>query len=119
MTSSLRRVLRHAVFGVVCAFSLSAAPASATTLDEVYDPAEPFNRAMFDFQYGADRALLAPGVAGYRTVTPDPLQKGIHNALVNLRSPIDLLNTLLQGDFAQAGIVVKRFVVNSTAASAA
>lgn len=115
MTSSLRRVLRHAVFGAVCALSLSAAPALANTLDEANDPAEPFNRAMFDFNMALDRALLAPVARGYRTVTPDPLQKGIHNALVNLRSPIDLLNSLLQGDFAQAGIVVKRFVVNSTA----
>ncbi len=112
--SSIRSVLRRTALCAFCALSLAATPALAD-VDEANDPAEPFNRAMFDFNMALDRALLAPVSRGYRDYTPDPLQTGIHNALVNLRSPIDLLNTLLQGDFARAGIVIKRFVVNSTA----
>ncbi|MBN2751791.1 MAG: VacJ family lipoprotein [Rhodospirillaceae bacterium] len=113
--SAARRTLRLAAFGALCAFSLASTPAFAEKTDEANDPIEPFNRAMFDFNMAIDRAALAPVARGYRDYTPDPLQKGIHNVLVNLRAPIDLLNTLLQGDFDRSLIVVKRFVVNSTA----
>lgn len=114
--TSLCRHIRRATLGALCAASLAAtAPAFADTGDDANDPIEPFNRAMFSFNMTLDRYALAPVARGYRDYTPDPLQKGIHNFLVNLKSPIDLLNTLLQGDFKRSGIVVKRFIVNSTA----
>lgn len=115
LPSSVCRLLRRTTLGALCAVSLAATPAFADLSDDANDPIEPFNRAMFDFNMTLDRIALAPVARGYRDYAPDPLRIGIHNALINLRSPIDLLNNLLQGEFRRAGIVVKRFVVNSTA----
>jgi len=113
--SSICRRFRSLALASLCSVTLAAAPALAETPDETRDPMESFNRAMFSFNMTLDRYALAPVARGYRDYTPDPLQKGIHNFLINLRAPIDLLNTLLQGDFDRSLIVVKRFVVNSTA----
>ncbi|WP_337996106.1 VacJ family lipoprotein [Oleispirillum naphthae] len=111
----LRNSFRRLALASLCSVALASAPAFADTPDETKDPLESFNRAMFSFNMGLDNVFLAPVARGYRDYTPDPLQKGIHNFLVNLRAPIDFLNTLLQGDFDRSLIVVKRFVVNSTA----
>lgn len=113
--SFVPRSLRRASIGALCALSLTAAPALAVDEDDANDPLEPVNRAIFSFNTTVDRYTLKPVAKGYRDYVPEPARKGIHNALVNLRSPIDLLNTLLQGDFDRSLIVLKRFVVNSTA----
>jgi len=111
----LRNRFRRLALASLCSATLAATPAFAGTPDETNDPLESFNRTMFSFNMALDKAVLAPVARGYRDYTPDPMQTGLHNFLVNLRAPIDLLNTLLQGDFRRSGIVLKRFVVNSTA----
>lgn len=113
--SSVSRSLRRAGIGALCALSLSATPVLAQDADDANDPLEPVNRAIFSFNMTLDRYTLKPVATGYRDYVPEPARKGIHNALINLRSPIDLLNTLLQGDFDRSLIVLKRFIVNSTA----
>ena len=50
----------------------------------------------------------------YRAVAPDPVRRGVHNFLNNLRTPVILANDLLQGEFRRAGITLTRFVINST-----
>lgn len=113
--SLFSRSLRRVGFGALCAVALASTPAFAQDVDDANDPIEPVNRAIFAFNMTLDRYALAPVARGYRDTIPDPARSGIHNVLVNLRSPIDLLNTLLQGDFDRSLIVLKRFVVNSTA----
>ncbi len=113
--SFVSRTLRRTGLGAVCALALSATPVLAQDADDANDPLEPVNRAVFSFNMTLDRYTLKPVARVYRDYLPDPAQKGIHNVLVNLRSPIDLLNTLLQGDFDRSLIVLKRFIVNSTA----
>jgi phospholipid-binding lipoprotein MlaA len=78
------------------------------------DPLESVNRAVFEFNDAADRFVLRPLAVAYRDVVPDPAQRGIHNALDNLRGPIMFANDLLQGDIDGAGVTLTRFVVNST-----
>jgi phospholipid-binding lipoprotein MlaA len=78
------------------------------------DPLESVNRAVFDFNDAADRFVLRPLAVAYRDVVPDPAQRGIHNALDNLRNPIVFANDLLQGDLDGAGVTLARFLVNST-----
>ncbi|MFV3127821.1 VacJ family lipoprotein [Niveispirillum sp. KHB5.9] len=82
--------------------------------EDVNDPLEPVNRAIFWVNEGLDVVLIRPAAKVYRTVLPTPAQKGIRNALRNLRSPLDLTNQLLQGDWDGAGNVLKRFLINST-----
>ena len=81
--------------------------------DEIYDPIEPFNRAIFSFNNAADKIILEPVSKGYKKL-PSPVQSGISNFLSNLRMPLVLVNQLLQGQGKNARQSTGRFLVNST-----
>ena len=81
--------------------------------DEIYDPFEPINRAIFSFNNVADRIVLEPIAKGYKKL-PSPLQTGISNFLSNLRAPLVVLNQVLQGQGQNAFQTTGRFFVNST-----
>ena len=82
--------------------------------DEIYDPLEDFNRAIFKFNDVADRIILEPVARGYRKL-PSPMQSGISNFLSNLRMPLVIVNQLLQGQVKNSAESTGRFVVNTTA----
>ena len=84
------------------------------TEDEVYDPLEPVNRAIFSFNNFADKIILQPVAKGYRKL-PSPVQTGISNFLSNLKLPLVIVNQLLQGQGKNAFESSGRFIVNSTA----
>jgi len=84
-------------------------------LSDPNDPLEPVNRVVFGFNEVLDVLLIRPAAELYRVLLPDAVQLGLRNILQNLRSPLDLTNQLLQGDWEQAGVVVKRFAINTTA----
>ena len=81
--------------------------------DEIYDPIEPINRAIFSFNNVADRVVLEPVAKGYKKL-PSPIQSGISNFLSNLRAPLVVINQLLQGQGENAMQSTGRFFVNST-----
>ena len=81
--------------------------------DEIYDPIEPFNRAIFSFNNAADKIILEPVSKGYKKL-PSPIQSGISNFLSNLRMPLVFVNQLLQGQGKNASESAGRFLVNST-----
>ena len=81
--------------------------------DEIYDPFEPVNRAIFSFNNVADRIVLEPIAKGYKKL-PSPLQSGLNNFLSNLRAPLVVVNQLLQGQADNAIQSSGRFIVNST-----
>ena len=82
--------------------------------DEIYDPLEPINRAIFGFNNAADKIILEPAAKGYRKL-PSPIQTGIGNFLNNLKMPLVIVNQLLQGQGKNASESTGRFLVNSTA----
>jgi len=82
--------------------------------DEIYDPLEGFNRAIFKFNNAADQIILEPVARGYRKL-PSPMQNGISNFLSNLRMPLVIVNQLLQGQVKNSAESTGRFVVNTTA----
>ena len=86
---------------------------TTTIEDEIYDPFEPLNRAIFSFNNVADRIVLEPIAKGYKKL-PSPLQSGISNFLSNLRAPLVIVNQLLQGQGDNAVQSSGRFIVNST-----
>ena len=43
------------------------------------DPFQGFNRGVYNFNHAVDKALLKPIAQGYRTVTPDPVERGVGN----------------------------------------
>ena len=80
----------------------------------VYDPLEPMNRAFFEFNDKLYFWVLKPVKQVYTTVVPWDFRFIIGNFFNNLSSPVDFVNTLLQGRFSDAGAVLGRFVINST-----
>jgi phospholipid-binding lipoprotein MlaA len=77
------------------------------------DPWEPMNRQIFAFNRAADRAVVRPVARGYQAVTPAPVRTGVTNFFDNLRSPVVILNLLLQGRGSESLAHFERFFVNS------
>jgi len=106
----------------------SAAPAHDTSSEEPfdpfskpgeegvdeYDPWEPVNAKVFEFNRQFDRWLLKPVAKGYDFIVPDIVQVGISNFFYNIRVTPRFMNNLFQGKFKGAGIEAGRFVVNTT-----
>ena len=79
-----------------------------------YDPWEPMNTSIFEFNRQVDRFVLKPVSKGYNFVMPDLVQVGISNIFYNLRFVPRFLNNVFQGKVKGAGIEAGRFLVNST-----
>ena len=81
---------------------------------EEYDPWEPVNTKVFEFNRQVDRWILKPAAQGYNAVVPNPVQIGISNLFYNMRFPSRLINNLAQGQLSGAGTEIGRFLLNST-----
>ena len=80
----------------------------------VADPLEPVNRALFVFNDRLYFWLLKPVARGYAFLVPEFARIGIRNALENVKMPVRLVNSLLQGKINGAGRELARFTINST-----
>ncbi|MBK5204651.1 MAG: VacJ family lipoprotein [Polaromonas sp.] len=60
------------------------------------DPLEPFNRTVFKFNDGLDRALIKPVATAYQDVTPALVRRGVTNFFGNISDVWSLVNNLLQ-----------------------
>lgn len=78
------------------------------------DRFERFNRGVYKFNDGLDRAVAKPVARAYVKVTPRPIRTGVSNFLSNLESPITIVNELLQGKLKSMGIDTARLVINTT-----
>jgi phospholipid-binding lipoprotein MlaA len=83
-------------------------------IEEPYDPIEPINRGIFEFNDTVDIYVLEPVSRAYRNNVPDPVQSGIGNFFANLRYPSYLVSDIIQGKFDQVLDHTGRFLVNST-----
>ena len=81
---------------------------------EANDPFEPLNRVAFVFNDRLYFWVVRPVSKGYDYVVPAPVRKGVRNLFFNLAAPVRLVNNLLQGEIKGAGVVLGRFLVNST-----
>jgi phospholipid-binding lipoprotein MlaA len=81
---------------------------------EEYDPWEPVNTNVFEFNRQVDRFILKPVAKGYNFVVPDLVQVGVSNIFTNLRFAPRFLNNVFQGKLKGAGIEAGRFLINST-----
>ncbi len=80
----------------------------------ISDPLESMNRFFFEFNDTFYELLLRPITNGYIWIVPKELRESFGNVFYNLASPIRLLNSLLQADFETSGVVLERFLINST-----
>ena len=108
---------------------LAAVPVQASTPDylddasydipenyeSIYDPLEPFNRVMFTFNDRLYLWVIDPVATGYSKVVPSDFRTIISNFFYNLGEPVRSVNCLLQGRVADSGLVLSRFLINSTA----
>ena len=87
--STFRIALAGFVLALVqgCATGPNANPA---------DPLESFNRGVFKFNDGVDRAILKPVATAYRDITPSPVRTGVSNFFGNLGDVWSLVNNVLQ-----------------------
>jgi phospholipid-binding lipoprotein MlaA len=90
-------------------------PAARIAYDEANDPFEPTNRYIYNVNTAIDDVALMPMATIYREGVPDLLREGIRNFLVNLRMPVTILNSALQGDWENTGHSTATFLINSTA----
>jgi phospholipid-binding lipoprotein MlaA len=81
--------------------------------DQIADPFEGYNRAIFSFNNAFDNAIGKPVAKGYRAVVPQPARTGIRNVLKNLKSPVIFGNQVLQGDLKGAANTLGRTVINT------
>ncbi len=88
--------------------------AATTDEDNVNDPLERVNRAIFGFNEIVHENLLGPVANAYNRNVPQTVRTGVSNFLTNLSSPISIANNLLQGDVLAAFDLFVRLVVNST-----
>ncbi len=84
-------------------------------VEEDYDPWQPFNEAMFDFNHDVlDRWIVKPLATGWATVTPPIARRSVARILDNIDMPRRFVNNLFQARPLGAGRELARFFVNTT-----
>ena len=83
--------------------------------EQVPDPLEKFNRAMFTFNDKLYFYVLKPTAQGYKYIVPEPGRVSVRKFFTNVAMPVRFANCLFQGKPKQAGIELSRFVINTTA----
>ena len=79
-----------------------------------YDPWEKYNRHVHRFNNAVDRGVARPLATAYTKVVPQFARTGVSNFFSNLRSPLTMVNQLLQGHGRDAWDTLGRFLMNST-----
>jgi phospholipid-binding lipoprotein MlaA len=82
--------------------------------EQVNDPLEPFNRAVFDFNKAADDYAIKPAAQAYRWAMPKYGRDRIHNVVSNLNSPLIFANDVLQGEPDRAVQTFFRAALNTS-----
>jgi len=81
---------------------------------DVYDPWEPMNRNLYEFNANVDEYVLIPATKAYRLVLPSPVRTGVSNVINNLHEVPVLVNCLLQGKLEKSFITISRILINTT-----
>jgi phospholipid-binding lipoprotein MlaA len=82
--------------------------------DEISDPWEGFNRSMYRFNYRFDKYVFMPVVNGYKAITPDFLEQGVHNFFLNMEDITTFINSILQLSPGKTFETTGRFLINTT-----
>lgn len=119
--SNRRAIARFAASLLVLAMAAGCAtpppdsdPEAVAEWEQVNDPIEPFNRAMFDFNDTLDTYAIRPVAEGYRTYVPEFPRERIHDFLSYLHSPLIFVNDVLQGESDRAVQTFFRAAFNTT-----
>ncbi|MEO5770902.1 MAG: VacJ family lipoprotein [Burkholderiaceae bacterium] len=97
---------------IVLAVVLSAT-AGPTLAQNAKDPIEGWNRAVFGFNEGLDRAVLKPVAEGYKAIVPELVRNGVSNVFANIGDGWSAINQLLQGKPVAAAEMTMRVATNT------
>ncbi len=90
-----------------------AAAAGPALAQSAKDPIEGWNRAVFGFNEGLDKAVLKPVAEGYRAVVPELVRNGVTNVFANIGDGWSAINQLLQGKPVAAAEMTMRVATNT------
>ena len=110
---------RLALAGAALLLPLIAAAADepqpgAGRLPHPADPLERWNRGVFSFNEGLDKAVLKPVANGYRKVVPEPIRQAVGNFFGNFGDAWSAANHFLQGKPVTGLQMTMRFATNTT-----
>lgn len=94
-----------------CAGNIPAAPKDQRA---EYDPWEPMNRRIHNFNDAFDSVTFEPLAKGYQKIMPEFAERGVHNFSLNLLGPLNIINNFLQGKPGRGTKELGRFLINST-----
>ncbi len=111
MSRTRRSHIAHSIVVAALAFVLAACAVAPPRTD---DPLQAFNRKMFAFNRFADKVAIRPAAKAYVKVTGPKERILIGNFFANLRTPITIVNEVLQGRPGPALQSTGRFLINTT-----
>ncbi|MGB5305103.1 MAG: VacJ family lipoprotein [Gammaproteobacteria bacterium] len=82
---------------------------------DVYDPWEPMNRRIYNFNTKFDRYIFLPVVSAYEFVLPNFVEDGISNVFSNIGELENFINSVLQLKPEPTFTALGRFLINTTA----
>ncbi len=111
MTYTCRfRITHH----VIVACLVTALGSCAVAPPRTDDPLQTFNRKIFAFNQAADKLAIRPVARAYVKVTGPKERELIGNFFANIRSPVTIINDVLQGRPGPALETTGRFVMDTT-----
>ena len=91
-------------------FYISLIFSTAKATEECF---EGISRSVFKFNLAFDGYVMEPIAKGYNKL-PSPIRTGTGNFTSNISTLLSIPNSLLQGEFKQAGHATGSFLINST-----
>lgn len=111
MPSTRHPRIAHCILAAILTGTLSACAVAPPRTD---DPLQDFNRKMFAFNRFADKVAIRPVAKAYVKVTGPKERVLIGNFFANLRTPITIVNDVLQGRPVPALKSTGRFLINTS-----
>jgi phospholipid-binding lipoprotein MlaA len=100
------------ILSLLAASGCASLPAG--NISDPRDPLERYNRTVFDFNDGVDRAVVKPLAQAYRDYVPVLFQNSLRNFFSNLRDVIITAHQLLQAKPEAAATAGGRVLINTT-----
>lgn len=104
---------RHLSLMAVCLLLAVLTGCASGPRSDPRDPWEPFNRSMWSFNDGLDKAVLRPVAETYKDVTPTLVRRGVNNFFANLTDLWSFVNNSLQLKPREAMESLTRFNLNT------
>jgi phospholipid-binding lipoprotein MlaA len=99
---------------VLSLFLTGCASTKTNNQNGPYDPLEPMNRAVFNFNEMVYDNVFDPVARGYKKVTPDPIELVVGNFFSNLNDVVVITNSVLQLNYKSALASSTRLLINTT-----